>query len=108
MDKVVELWRMQDSKGTRLLEASLIAGGDLRLSGLDWGDGVEEIFGYREYEYVLTVKSADLPQLQKAIGRQADILTSLQKLFSSQQAAGPKTFLDEHNIPYDFWSRLGD
>ena len=110
MEKTIELWQYHDAGGSRKLTASILPSGDLRFDGLDYGDGVESAFGagLREYEYALTVQAADVPLLAAALGDEANLLQALETYFHQQAPAGPKTFLDERQIPYDFWSRVGD
>jgi len=55
--KRVVLRNTRDADGTRYLEASINAEGDLVIEGQDLGPGVEEIFGIREYEWAWTISS---------------------------------------------------
>ena len=64
----VVLRRVKDADGSRLLEASLTVDGDLLIEGWDLGDGVERIFGVREYEWAWTIRAANLPALLSALG----------------------------------------
>jgi len=100
----------RDSSGTRHLEARFDDGGDLLLSGQDLGDGVEEYFGagLREYEWCWTVRAADLPRLEAALGGADDVIGALGERFSGDAAAGLGAFLKENGIPYETWSRVGD
>lgn len=93
---------------TRLLEASLTSNGDVLIEGRDWGDGVEQIFGEREYEWKWTIAAADVPALLNAIGTAGDVLAILQAQFGGEKAGGLAAFLQEHAIPIRAWSRLAD
>ena len=104
----VLLRSVNEGSDTRHLEASLNEDGDLMIEGRDYGDGVEEFFGCREYEWVWTIRSADLAALLNALGTKTDILFALQERFSGERAADLKPFLDEHKIPHDVWSRARD
>ena len=103
----VTLRDTQDADGTRRLTAAL-TGGDLVIEGLDHGAGVERIFGYREYEWVWTVKADDVPRLRAALGDPPDLTEALHRQFSGEAAAELKPFLDSKGIPYEAWSRIGD
>ena len=110
MPEPVTLRHVVDSDGTRELTASLNAAGDVVIDGCDRGDGVERVFGpgNREYEWVWTIRAADVPQLVEALGGNVLVLTALHRDFSGAAAANLKTFLDEKEIRYDAWSRIGD
>ena len=110
MEQSVELRRSQDSYGTRYLGAILADNGDVRIEGQDLGSGLQEIFGegITEYEYIITIRAQDVPALLEALGAKGDVLVALQKLFSDPAAEEPKSFLDKHNVPYEFWNRMGD
>ncbi len=82
--------------------------GDLIFEGQDLGPSVERFFGEGqwEYEWVFTVRKANLPKLEKALNT-ADLLAALQRDFSGPNAAGIEAFLKLHNIPYEIWNRVG-
>ena len=111
MTTSVVLWQTRDAGGTRYLDATLTAEGELVIAGQDLGPGVEQVFGEGliEYEYALTVAAADVPALAAALGATGgDVLAALQATFGRGQVIGPAALLDEHDIPYEFWSRVGD
>jgi hypothetical protein len=110
MEKSVLLWRYRDSGGFRSLYAVLAENGDVRLEGQDLGPGVEQIFGegLTEYEYTMTILAQDVPALRRALGDKSDLLQALKEALGDPGMIGPKAFLDEHNIPHEFWSRIGD
>ena len=105
---IVVLRDVSDADGTRRLHASLTAKGDVGIEGRDYGDGVERIFGYREYEWVWTIPAASVPALLAALGAQGDVLAALQKRFSGNNAADLAAFLEENKIEVAHWSRIGD
>jgi hypothetical protein len=101
--------RNERSEGDiRHLSASFTVEGNLRIEGQDLGDAVEAIFGYREYEWVWTIARSDLPKLLQALGTKTDLLDTLAQQFRGPAAANLATFLQENQIPYESWSRIGD
>lgn len=107
----VILRQYQDPLGLRYLEAELDSRGNLVISGHDLGPGVERCFGEgcREYEWVWTVRAADVPTLRRALGlgQMGDLLLSLRRRFSGERSSGLKAFLDEQGVPHEVWSRTG-
>lgn len=101
----------------RSLTARLGTDGDLIVEGHDLGSGVESVFGYREYEWSVTVAAADIPKLVAALrGRRSlfggrrrhGLLSALRRRFSGDNARKLEPFLKERGIPYAFWNRIGD
>lgn len=93
---------------SRLLTASLNAAGDVVIEGRDWGDKVEKLLGEREYEWVWTIASADVPRLRHALGTTSNVLLALQTQFSGDKSGDLVAFLEAQAIPLKYWSRLGD
>ena len=110
MEKVVVLRQTRDENGTRHLRAVLASNGDVKIKGQDLGVGVEKFFGegFMEYEYILTIRTADVPVLRDALGASSDVLSALQQHFSNLDVADPRSFLEEYDIRYEFWSRIGE
>jgi hypothetical protein len=104
----VVLRRVKDADGSRLLEASLTVEGSVLITGTDLGDGVERLFGVREYEWAWTIPSAAVPALLHALGATDNVLSALEARFSGDNAALLGSFLEAHEIPTNRWSRLGD
>ena len=94
--------------GYRFLGAEIKDNGDLVFEGQDLGSGVEGTFGSSEYEWYWTVKAPDISKLRNAIGGKGNILKILEKRFGDEKAAGLYEFMQEHNIPFESWSRIGD
>lgn len=95
-------------EGFRHLVAYGAAGGGLRIEGVDRGDEVERIWGEREYEWIITLEAPAVRKLLTALGAQGDALPALEQRFGGERSSDLNAFLDEHEIPYDFWSRHGD
>lgn len=110
METRVMLRRTEDEQGLRNLWAVLADDDGLRFEGQDLGSGVESVFGagFTEYEYGMTVRAVDVPRLLAALGAETDILSALQQYFGDPHAEDPASFLKQHAIPYEFWSRIGD
>lgn len=104
----VVLRRVKDADGSRLLEASVTVEGDVLIEGCDFGDGVERVFGVREYEWAWTIPAATVPALLRALEVADDVLSALQDRFSGDNAALLGSFLESNGIPTERWSRLGD
>jgi len=104
----VVLRQVKDADGSRLLEASVTANGDVLIEGHDFGDGVERVFGVREYEWAWTIPSASIPSLLHALGATDDVLSALKERFSGDNAPLLGPFLEANEIPTERWSRLGD
>ena len=104
----VELRHVSEANDSRRLTASLGPDGDLVIEGLDAGDEVERIFGFREYEWVWTIRARHVPRLLRALGASSDVLSALKERLSGDRAAGLKAFLEEHDVPHEVWSRVGD
>lgn len=63
----VVLRDVKDADGSRLLQASLTSGGDIVIEGRDYGPGVEQVFGVREYEWVWTIQAASVGDLLRVL-----------------------------------------
>jgi hypothetical protein len=104
----VVLRDVKDADGSRLLQASLTSRGDIVIEGRDYGPGVEQVFGVREYEWVWTIPAASVEHLRHALPATGDILSALRDRFSGENAAELGAFLEAHGIATDRWSRSGD
>ena len=92
----------------RHLSAGYASNGDLLIEGQDLGDGVQRIFGRDEYEWVWTIRAAELPKLAMALGGASDLLQALAGRFSGANAGHLGAFLNEGSVPFETWSRIGD
>lgn len=107
-DTRVILRQTRDASGTRYLAASMNAAGAIVIEGHDLGDGVEEVFGCREYEWTWTVPARQVAKLFVALGCETDVLEALGRRFSGNEASLLQAFLDSNFIEYEVWSRTGD
>jgi hypothetical protein len=94
--------------GSRSLSAYLNGEGDLIFEGRDYGKGVDDIFGYTEYEWYQTIRKKHLEKLCEALGNTADLMSMIEQKFSGEGSSNISSFLEEHGIPVEFWSRVGD
>ncbi len=78
---------------------ALMADGALRIEGQDLREG--------EYEYVVTVRTADLPAVRQALGGgpEDDLLTLLKRHGHAIIERGELAWLHEQGITPQFWSR---
>lgn len=106
-DSVV-LRNERDDLDIRYLSASLTKSGSLLIEGHDLGPKVEEILGYREYEWTLTIQASEISALLNALRTEGSLLHALKESFSNKNAGNLEVFLKEHDISYEFWNRIGD
>lgn len=99
-------------KGSRYLSARITENGDLSIEGQDLGPGVEEFWGagFREYEWIITVRAAHFPQLIAALGGMDgdNPLSLLAARCSEDERYASKSFLEDRGVPIEFWSRVGE
>ena len=106
--KKVILRQEKSKTDYRYLGAEIKENGDLIFEGQDLGSGVEGAFWASEYEWYWTVKAVDIPKFQNAIGSSSNILKSLKKNFSGHNAAKLYEFMQDNEIPFESYSRVGD
>ena len=110
-DSVV-LRKERSGMDSRYLGAKLNEDGDLIIEGQDLGPTVEAFWdaGNTEYEWAIVVHAANIPLFVAALGGApgVDVLPLLASRFADDERYGSKTFLDEHDVPTEFWSRVGD
>ncbi len=94
--------------GNRYLSAYINGGGDLIFEGRDLGKGVDDIFGYAEYEWYQTIRKEHLEKLCQALGNTTELLAMIKQKFHGEGSSQISSFLQEHDIPVEFWSRVGD
>lgn len=108
VDKVV-LRDVKDADGSRYLAAERKPSGDIVIEGQDLGPGVERFTGCYEYEWIWTIKAADVGRLAEALGGTGErVLELLAEMFGADKAAGLRAFLSENEVAHEVWSRMGD
>jgi hypothetical protein len=99
-------------QNSRHLWASITEDADLMIQGQDLGPTVEQFWGsdLSEYEWNIIVRSPDIPRLIAALGGKDgdNVLSLLAARCSESEEYASKSFLDEHGVPAEFWSRVGD
>lgn len=101
--------REERKKGDyRYLGAEIKSSGNLVFEGQDLGQSVEALYGAMEYEWYWTVKKENIGIFEKALGSSGNVLESLQNMFSGKNASGILEFMQDNEIPFESWSRIGD
>ena len=108
ISKSVVLRDTKDADGTRYLEASFNAEGDLVIEGQDLGPGVKEILGVNEYEWAWTISACDCDQLLVALGAKSNLLSAIGERFAGERAGDLQPFLEAEGIRFEAWGRMGD
>lgn len=103
----VTLRSTRDSGDTRYLGARM-SGETLYIEGQDLGRTVQRIFGYAEYEWAYTIAPPEVAKLVAALDCGSDVLDALAARFSGDNSGYLDDFLTEHDVRYEFWSRVGD
>lgn len=109
-EREITLRDEKSSTGSWSLIARIEDNGGLIIEGQDLGKSVEEFWGSTEYEWDITVSAENLPRLVSALGGAIgdDPLALLAARFAQDEHYGTTRFLEDHDIPYGFWSRVGD
>jgi hypothetical protein len=96
----------------RGLTARVTEEGNLSIEGQDLGSGVEGSWGsgLTEYEWTITVRASEIPRVVAALnGKEGDdVLELLSARCSENEWYASRTFFEQHGIPTEFWSRVGD
>ena len=111
-DRHIVLRKERSGADVRYLGARLEEDGSLRIEGQDLGPAVESFWGpgQSEYEWDISGSAADVPAFVLALGGAEgdDVLDVLASRFAEDQMCATKVFLDEHGIPNDSWTRVGE
>ncbi len=86
-------------------DPDVVSEGGVSLSG--------QMLGTGEYEYSFLVRPTDLPALWAALGvpfgedREALVL-AVRSRFEEIRTVGDRKWLEQHEVPFAFWSRAED
>ncbi|TVQ39769.1 MAG: hypothetical protein EA370_04435 [Wenzhouxiangella sp.] len=110
MLKYVSLLETRAGGGSRQTGARLKDDGTILIEGHDLGPGVDVFLGagMTEYEWALSIKPPGVRALKMALACDDDVLAALGQRFSGDASADLQPFLDSNDVPYEFWSRLGE
>lgn len=79
------------------------------MSGHDLGRGVERVFGYGEFEWSVTIDAEALPRLAQLLATTVDgLLDALLECFSGREAFKFRSFLEQHGLVDDRFTRISD
>ncbi len=110
MEKTVTLVKLKTENISLSITATLLPDGSVRIDGHDLSKDLSMIFGQgiSEYEYSITIENAEVPFLLVSLNETGDVLSALQAYFRENPTTAPRSVMDQSNIAYKFWSRLGD
>lgn len=112
MSRTVLLAEERGDDGLMVRSVTLTDDGDLVIEGHDVGRGVGKFFGAEssEYEFVSTVRAADVPAVRRALGlgEDADLLDTLVARYGGQGTAELERIIKGARIAVKRWSRIGD
>ena len=98
---------VKDENGTMWREVSLTDDGGLVIRGHDVGPGVEQAFGFQEYEFERRLSSTEVSTLRGLLSvSDGDLLDTIRQRFARTNEL--ERFAEEHGIEGEFWSRIGD
>lgn len=100
---------VRDEDGLSWRAVTETAEGGLQITGHDLGPGVSNLFGgSSEYEFERRLSPEDTAVLRDRLGiaADADVLATIQDRFDS--TTDLEAFIAAHEIPSEFWSRIGD
>lgn len=102
------LTNVRDERGTMWRAVELTEGGGLAILGHDLGSGVEDVFGYGEYEFKHRLSATGVSSLRALLGvaEDADLLAAIEDRFKTTFEL--EAFIKKHDIPCELWSRVGD
>lgn len=99
---------VRDDRGTMWRAVTLTEDGGLAILGQDLGQGVEQFWGCREYEFERRLSAAEVTTLRELLTVPAggDLLAAIGERFPS--TSDLERFAEDHGIVGEFWSRIGD
>jgi hypothetical protein len=102
------LTSVRDERGTMWRAVELTDGGGLAILGQDLGSGVEDVFGYGEYEFKRGLSATAVSSLRALLGlaEDAELLAAIEDRFKTTIEL--EAFIEKYDIPSELWSRVGD
>lgn len=100
---------VRDKDGLSWRAVTETADGGLQITGHDLGPGVSNIFGgSSEYEFERRLSPEATAALRELLGvaPDGDLLVAIEDRFDS--TTDLEAFIAAHEIPSEFWSRIGD
>lgn len=110
-DRLIILRDERNEDGSHHLRGRLRDDGSLAIEGHDLGVIPQRFWGRDEYEWTITLDPAAVARLLEVLRvapGQYDPLTILEKSFHEDEHHATRSFLEQHGIPFKFWSRVGD
>lgn len=101
------LTQTNDERGHLRRWIGLDSDGSLTISGHDIGRGVDDVWGMSEYEFTRTVAPAAVTVLRTTAGLgDGPLLAAIRDRFGTTRVL--EEYLEDHDIPSEFFSRVGD
>lgn len=110
-DRLIILRDERNEDGSHHLRGRLRDDGSLVIEGHDLGAIPQRFWGSDEYEWTITLDRAAVARLIEVLEGapgQHDPLTILEQRFHEDERYASRAFLEEHGIPFKFWSRVGE
>ena len=107
----VTLRHVRDAEGLRVLEARELGDGTIQIEGHDLGPGVAAFWGsgLTEYEWVWTIRPADVQRALETLGGSpGDAALGVLRDWFDGHDRDPGQALREAGATVEFWSRIGD
>ena len=106
--RTLVLMDVNNDEGTMRREVRLDTEGGLSLIGHDLGPGVQQFFGFDEYEFTRHLNAQEVVRLRELLGidAAADLLARISEQFDTSHEF--EAYLSDEEIPGRFWSRIGD
>ena len=102
----IPLHETRSTDGSRTVWATYDDAGSLSIEGQSLSRSAD----FFEYEWAFTVDAEHLPALVSALGGQPgdDVTVLLRALFAADSHPDLRDIFQRHDIPFRFWSRVGD
>lgn len=110
-DQVFIVRDERNEQGSYHLRGRLREDGSLVIEGQDLGASPQGFWGSSEYEWTITLDQAAVAELIEVLEGttdQRDAREVLEMRFREDEHRATSSFLEEHGIAFEFWSRVGD